>query len=159
MRRPNYHNWTASDDAALRRGFAYGERSEAIARKLCVTLAAVHNRAKTLSQPHRFMRRTLEQRWWDHVSPEPNTGCWLWDGANDRKGYGQLRVAGRNRVATHISLELIGLKVPVGRMALHTCDMPPCVNPDHLFIGTARRNTADMTAKGRHRGRFVPRAR
>jgi hypothetical protein len=39
---------------------------------------------------------------------------------------------------------------------LHHCDNPPCINPDHLYIGTKKDNTQDMTARGRDRGRFQP---
>ena len=90
----------------------------------------------------------------DYVSCEPNSGCWLWDGSYDRKDYGQLRVARRGagslRPATHIALELAGRSVPVGKLVCHHCDVPACVNPGHLFIGTARDNTQDMMRKGRN---------
>lgn len=93
--------------------------------------------------------KTLQQRFDEKYIPEPNSGCWLWIGAVDRKGYGQLRYGGRNRVATHISLFLVNRVLPLGMFALHRCDVSGCVNPDHLFHGTAKENTNDMYRKGR----------
>jgi hypothetical protein len=95
----------------------------------------------------------LQVRFSRWASPEPNSGCWLWEGACDKHGYGQLRFGqggpGSLRYATHIALELAGRPVPPGRFACHTCDNPPCVNPDHLFIGSQKENMADCIAKGR----------
>ena len=81
--------------------------------------------------------------------PEPNSGCWLWIGSVGRGGYGMQRVGGRTRMATHLSLELVGRLVPWVRFACHRCDVPACINPDHLFIGTQLDNIHDCMAKGR----------
>lgn len=90
------------------------------------------------------MRGPIEQRFWRFVSPEPNTGCWLWDGSW-WKGYGTIS----NRLATHVSLELHGRPRPVGMQACHHCDVPACVNPEHLYWGDDKQNRADMFRRGR----------
>ncbi len=104
--------------------------------------------AKSLLPTRRY-GRTLAERFYDYAMPEPNSGCWLWLGSWDRRKYGQLRVDGRLRYASHVSLGLAGTPVPAGMSACHHCDNPPCVNPGHLFIGTQKDNTRDMMAKGR----------
>ncbi len=97
---------------------------------------------------------SVEERFWRFVSPEPNSGCWLWCGSTDKKGYGQLRIrqrgAGALAYATHVSLRLHGRPIRDGMQACHHCDVPACVNPDHLFIGTQLDNIHDAMAKGRH---------
>lgn len=99
-------------------------------------------------------RGSVAERFERKFVPEPNSGCWIWTGSTDRRGYGQLRVTTqknktRLRYATHVSLEIVGRKVPKGMEACHHCDVPACVNPDHLFIGTHRDNVLDSWSKGR----------
>ena len=94
--------------------------------------------------------------------PEPNSGCWLWIGGTKKEGYGQIvirpkRPGQRRKVkSTHrVSYELLKGPIPAGMLVLHSCDMPCCINPDHLFLGTTQDNTDDMMAKGRHRSKGV----
>lgn len=99
-------------------------------------------------------RGSLAERFEKKYIPEPNSGCWLWTGSIDPKGYGQIRMPGphkrgRLRIASHVSLELVGREVPAGMEACHSCDNPGCVNPDHIFIGTHRENMHDSLRKGR----------
>lgn len=77
-------------------------------------------------------------------------GCWVWTGATAGKGYGRFRLRGRKVYVHRLVLEAkIGRLLAPGEQALHHCDHPLCVNPDHLFVGTQQDNMDDMTAKGR----------
>jgi Putative ATPase subunit of terminase (gpP-like) len=98
---------------------------------------------------NRWLNETLEQRFERYTIPEPNSGCLLWFGSTDKKGYGQLRLTTGLKFASHIALELVGRPVPRGKCALHSCDNPGCVNADHLFVDTQIANIQDMHKKGR----------
>ena len=89
----------------------------------------------------------------DHKYDVRSNGCWVWKVANSRKGYGFLQAGGRSWPAHRISFELAHeRRISAGMVIMHTCDNPPCVNPDHLREGTAQDNYADMVSKGRQRG-------
>ncbi len=85
-----------------------------------------------------------------YAIPEPNTGCWLWIGNAHYFGYGKLTVEGKTRSATRLQWERFNGPIPNGLFVLHKCDVPSCVNPDHLFLGTAQDNIDDSIKKGRH---------
>jgi hypothetical protein len=75
-------------------------------------------------------------------------GCWLWQ-KGKRNGYGQFDLKGKTVSPHRASYEFYVGKIPDGLRVLHKCDNPPCVNPDHLFLGTDRDNVADCIKKGR----------
>ena len=93
------------------------------------------------------MLKSLKLRFDEKVVVTP--GCWLWVGSIDTSGYGQLWNAGGTRIAHKLSYEFYKGEVLNGLQVLHTCDIPCCVNPDHLFLGTLQDNMRDRDAKGR----------
>lgn len=77
-------------------------------------------------------------------------GCWIWLGYKMPSGYGTFRHEGRKAMATHAALEFDGRARPSPEhFALHSCDNPSCVNPDHLRWGLQQENVDDMCQRGR----------
>lgn len=91
---------------------------------------------------------TREQRFWLKVKKTET--CWLWVACICRR-YGLFFVGnGKFSTAHRFSWELTHGQVPDGLWVLHRCDVPTCVRPDHLFLGTNYDNTQDKVRKGRH---------
>jgi endogenous inhibitor of DNA gyrase (YacG/DUF329 family) len=107
-------------------------------------------------------RQTRVARFWAFVHKTDT--CWLWTGHRDRRGYGQLTTKSllshvrKTETASRIAWEIHNGSIPDGMFVCHHCDNPPCVRPDHLFLGTAADNVQDMLKKGRHRYVLNPRS-
>lgn len=83
--------------------------------------------------------------------------CWIWTASTQAYGHGQLRIDGRSIFAHRISWEVANLQsIPQGMCGCHKCDNPPCVNPDHIFIGTHTDNMQDAWRKGRSGPKLHP---
>ena len=79
-----------------------------------------------------YKHRAIE-RFMAKVMPEPNSGCWLWDGAILNSGYGHAACGNYKTAPAHrVSYELFKGEIPAGLDIDHTCNMRLCVNPDHL---------------------------
>lgn len=81
----------------------------------------------------------------------PFSGCWIWMGDSIVKGYGLLSVNGKCEYAHRASFSFHKGPIPEGMLVRHTCDIPLCVNPDHLVLGTKQDNANDMKSRGRSR--------
>jgi hypothetical protein len=84
---------------------------------------------------------------WNRVEKLPS-GCWEWTGPRDKKGYGR----GSNGQLAHRIAYSLAKADPAGKVVCHACDNPPCVNPDHLWLGSVVDNARDAVRKGRFKG-------
>lgn len=106
------------------------------------------------SAPIKFHPQDVE-RFWRKVNKQgpalrPELGeCWPWIAGKDRAGYGIFYVNGRSQRAHRVSYEIQFGEIPVGEFGCHHCDNPECVRPDHIFSGSAKRNSEDAQRKGR----------
>lgn len=89
---------------------------------------------------------TFEARFWEKV--QKTVSCWLWMGSKS-DGYGSIRYNGKPTKAHRVSWIMHFGPIPKTKHVLHKCDNRPCVNPEHLWLGTNTDNVLDRVAKGR----------
>lgn len=98
------------------------------------------------------MKKSLLERFWMSVDKRSSDNCWEWTTSKSH-GYGIICEGPAGNCTRHmahrLSWEIHNGPIPKGLGVLHKCDNPPCVNPDHLFLGTQRDNMYDMMNKGR----------
>lgn len=93
--------------------------------------------------------KTREERFWEKV--EKTESCWLWKGNSNKFGYGVFWI-GKPIFSHRYSWIVANVQeIPQNMFVLHRCDIPACVNPKHLFLGTKNDNMQDMIRKGRQK--------
>ncbi len=93
-----------------------------------------------------FLERILQQ------SMPMSDGCRIWCGKLNQHGYGVCKVGGKPVRAHRAVYFHLNSEADQSLVVMHTCDVPSCVNPVHLQLGTVRDNMLDMVSKGRHNG-------
>lgn len=78
-------------------------------------------------------------------------GCWEWTSVKDKDGYGLFPINGFILKAHRYSYKIHNKRFDEEKFVLHKCDNPPCVNPKHLYQGTATDNNRDTVKRGRYK--------
>jgi len=107
---------------------------------------------------HEQWAAKIEENFWKKVDKngptpahKPELGpCWVWTACQNPRGYGEFQYFGKRTHAHRVVWFLTrDVEIPKHLYVCHRCDTPSCVNPDHLFLGTAKENAQDAKAKGR----------
>jgi hypothetical protein len=93
------------------------------------------------------MSLNSEFNFWNNISVINN--CWVWLGKRSSNGYGLFYMNGSDKRAHRLAYQFRFGEIPEGKLICHKCDNRLCINPDHLFAGSAKDNMDDMISKGR----------
>lgn len=94
-------------------------------------------------------RPSVLERIEQYTIPVTESGCLLWEGAYDKAGYGRIFYKGKSRKVTRVFYKAMHGPVSDDLCLCHRCDVPACVNIEHLFLGTQADNMRDASEKGR----------
>lgn len=119
-----------------------------------------YERMRRAGHLEEFQARPKKIPTWDRMVKigwtETDSGCWEWRGTKNADGYGTIfnGTYGKNKsprrsITSRVSWEHHYGPIPEGLLVCHTCDNPPCIRPDHLFLGAPRVNSHDMVNKRR----------
>ena len=129
---------------------AEGKTLAVIGSELGISRQRIHqiigNSGRIIKVKVKPQQPTIEQRFWEKV--DKSGECWLWTGAKTAEGYGAFSVNKKRVYAHRFSYTQHHGEIPAGSMVLHKCNNPGCVNPSHLYAGSAKDNAVDRSAAG-----------
>lgn len=101
------------------------------------------------------MRMSVQEkmaRFWTYIARGGQDECWPWQRCVGDRGYGFFNFDGETKLTHRLAYELThGEGAAAGKVVRHTCDNPPCCNPNHLVLGTHKDNMHDKIKRGRAR--------
>lgn len=137
-----------SDNKCSDKARAVNELQTHSVSELTCSVSDKDRRILTSALSHELVRA----RFWAKVRITER-GCWEWTGAHNSDGYGQLRFPSTECRSTYQAHRLSWMfhrgPIPIGVYVCHRCDNPPCIRPDHLFLGTNHQNQLDALSKAR----------